>query len=101
MVSHADSRTEPAAPPAPRPVSERRLAANRANAKRSTGPKTPAGKSHARLNAVKHGLRSSLPPDNTPGLEALVDEDPRAYRRLRKALEADLRPRGAAEGLLV
>jgi hypothetical protein len=84
-----------------RPVSERRLAANRANAQRSTGPNTEQGKSRARLNATKHGLRGSLPPDRTPELSQLLDEDPRAYRKVRRALFKDLRPQGAAEVLLV
>ncbi len=33
-----------------------RVAANRANALKSTGPKTEAGKAKARLNALRHGL---------------------------------------------
>ena len=33
-----------------------RLAANRANAQRSTGPRTRAGKARSRANAVSHGL---------------------------------------------
>ena len=37
-------------------VSDRKRAANRANAKRSTGPRTEAGKRRVRQNAVKHGL---------------------------------------------
>ena len=41
-----------------RMISERRRQANRANAKKSTGPRTPQGKACARRNAVKHGLRS-------------------------------------------
>ncbi len=41
-----------------RPISERKLLANRANAKRSTGPRTEAGKAAARRNALKHGIRS-------------------------------------------
>ena len=40
----------------PAPVSERRLAANRANAQLSTGPRTEAGKAASSLNAVKTGL---------------------------------------------
>ena len=36
--------------------SERRLAANRANAQLSCGPKTPEGKAKSSLNAVKTGL---------------------------------------------
>ena len=42
-----------------RPISERKLQANRANAKRSTGPKTSAGKAAVRRNALKHGVRSN------------------------------------------
>ena len=42
-------------------ATEKQLAANRANAQRSTGPKTEAGKDIAKLNAVKHGGLSPLP----------------------------------------
>ena len=37
-------------------TSPARLAANRRNALKSTGPKTPEGKAASRLNAFKHGL---------------------------------------------
>ena len=37
-----------------------RLAANRANAQLSTGPKTPEGKERSRANSIKHGLCSSV-----------------------------------------
>lgn len=38
------------------PVSERKAAANRANAQRSTGPRTPQGKAASSLNALRHGI---------------------------------------------
>src|SRR5260370_12695982 len=41
-------------------VSEARLAANRRNAQRSTGPKTEEGKQRSRANALKHGLCASV-----------------------------------------
>lgn len=43
-----------------RPISERKLQANRANAKRSTGPRTEAGKAASRKNALKHGIMSRV-----------------------------------------
>ncbi len=43
----------------PKPVSERRLAANRANTKKSTGPKTDTGKAKVAQNATKHGLSAN------------------------------------------
>ena len=36
--------------------SEKQLAANRANARKSTGPKTIAGKNRSRFNGLIHGL---------------------------------------------
>jgi len=42
-----------------KPISEKRRAANRENAKRSTGPRTQAGRERSSRNAVKHGFRSS------------------------------------------
>ena len=40
----------------PEPISDARLAANRANAQLSTGPLSPEGKAKSSLNAVKTGL---------------------------------------------
>ena len=40
-------------------ASDKQLAANRANAKLSTGPTTEAGKKRSRRNALKHGLLST------------------------------------------
>ena len=39
-------------------TSQDRLTANRANAQKSTGPKTSEGKAASRMNATKHGLLS-------------------------------------------
>ena len=41
------------------PISEKRLAANRENAKKSTGPRTSEGRARSSRNAVKHGFRAS------------------------------------------
>jgi hypothetical protein len=43
-------------------ASEKQIAANRANAKRSTGPKTAVGKTVSSRNAFGHGLSCPLPP---------------------------------------
>ncbi len=37
-------------------ASEKQIAANRQNARKSTGPKTDAGKQRSRQNAFRHGL---------------------------------------------
>lgn len=44
-------------------ASEKQIAANRANAKRSTGPKTAVGKSRSRRNAFRHGLSLGMARD--------------------------------------
>ena len=67
-------------------ASERQIAANKANAKRSTGPRTPAGKSRSRRSAVKHGLTSKT-------VAVLFDEDPEEFEALRQGLLDDYRPK--------
>jgi hypothetical protein len=52
-------------------VSDKQIAANRANAKRSTGPKTAVGKLKSSRNAYRHGLSGPLPQD--PATSAKVD----------------------------
>jgi hypothetical protein len=41
------------------PVSDKQLAANRANAAQSTGPRSPEGKSRSAQNSRKHGFAAS------------------------------------------
>jgi hypothetical protein len=73
-------------------TSERQIAANRANALHSTGPKTPEGKAAVRHNALRHGL---LARD-----VVLPDEDFDAFEDLRNRVRADLSPVGPIEELL-
>src|SRR5215207_9117728 len=54
QTNHALTRTKPMNTS----ISEERLAANRANAQKSTGPKTREGRAASRMNALKHGLLS-------------------------------------------
>jgi hypothetical protein len=51
-------------------ISARKLNTNRANARASTGPRTPAGKESAARNALRHGLRSPISAE--PALSAAV-----------------------------
>ena len=42
------------------PLSEAQLNANRANAQKSTGPRTPEGKQKSSLNAFRHGITAQV-----------------------------------------
>jgi hypothetical protein len=54
-------------------VNDRRVRANRANAARSTGPRTKAGKAATRLNALRHGLPAAhYEPSADQEIEALA-----------------------------
>src|SRR5436190_23307771 len=74
-------------------ISEERVAANRANAQKSTGPKTSEGKAKSKMNAVKHGILSR---------EVLVaGEDQQEFTALQEWFQEDLQPVGPMEVMLV
>jgi len=74
-------------------TSDKKAEANRRNALKSTGPRTPEGKDAVRLNALRHGLRSE---------EILLPgEDEEALRELDEHLRNELQPVGELENLLV
>src|SRR5215211_4673 len=74
-------------------ASKKQIEANKRNALKSTGPKTPKGKALARLNATKHGLLSQ---------EVLLpEEDEDALKELAERLRAELQSVGEMESLLV
>jgi hypothetical protein len=69
------------------------IAANRKNAQKSTGPKTPEGRNAVRLNGLKHGLTSKilvLPGESLSDFENLLD-----------SLEAEHQPATPTEVILV
>ncbi len=65
-------------------VSEAKLAANRRNARLSSGPRSAEGKRRSSQNAVTHGLRAET--------LVLQDEDPQALDDRREAWRACLLP---------
>jgi len=91
-------------------ATDKQIAANRLNALKSTGPKTPEGRAAVRLNGVKHGLYAEtlvLPGESesdfsslfesyeaehqpaTPTEEALVQQLAMAMWRLRRLYHAE------------
>ena len=74
-------------------TSEKKAEANRRNALKSTGPKTPEGKAAVRMNALKHGLLSRE--------TLLAGEDEEALRELGERLRDELQPVGELENFLV
>jgi hypothetical protein len=68
------------------------ILANQANAQNSTGPKTEEGKAASRLNALKHGMTSSM--------VVLPNEDPAEWESFRSTMLGSLRPHGEQEQIL-
>jgi hypothetical protein len=73
------------------------IEANRANCRRSTGPKTAEGKANSKMNAIKHGILSSQVV--VQGLQ--VRERRKDFQELRKRLWEELAPVGTMEEMLV
>ena len=78
-------------------ISARKLRANRANSRRSTGPKTIAGRATAARNSRRHGLAVPIPSDPTLSAEvdALArmiagDEFPELIEAARRIAEAEV-----------
>ncbi len=74
-------------------ATEAQIEANRNNSRKSTGPKTPAGKAKSRMNALKLGLFSQA--------ALLPGEDPKPLARLHRELVAQYQPEGPGEHQLV
>jgi hypothetical protein len=74
-------------------AAERQIAANRQNAKKSTGPRSEIGKQRSRRNAFRHGLAA----------ESVVTafEDQAAYRKFERVILADYAAETAMERGLV
>jgi hypothetical protein len=73
-------------------ISDAKVEANRQNAAKSTGPKSPEGKAAACMNAVKHGVLAKV--------LVLPDEDKAAVDEYRRELLEQLRPVGKLERVL-
>ena len=68
------------------------IQANRLNAQKSTGPRTPEGKERASQNALKHGLLAR---------EAVIQgEDPEEFEIYREGMLQELAPVGVVEAML-
>src|SRR6187551_2600846 len=74
-------------------ATQAQINANRANALRSTGPRSVEGKSASRFNALKHGVDAAS--------ITLPGEDPEAYQALADAYDSHYQPGGVAERFLV
>src|SRR5947209_7690102 len=70
-------------------ISDKQLAANRANALRSTGPRTNEGKHRSRENAVRHGL--------TGQITIMTPEDRDAHDKFCNELIESLTPENPLE----
>jgi len=70
-------------------TSAKQVAANRENAKKSTGPKTDATKELTKMNALRHGM--------TGQVNLMPEEDREAHDKFCAAIVESLAPEGALE----
>jgi hypothetical protein len=70
-------------------ISDKQLAANRANAKKSTGPRTRLGKARSEMNGFKHGF--------TGLATVMTQEDYEAQKEFIHPYVDDLKPVGPVE----
>ncbi len=73
----------------PVPTSEKQIAANQANAQKSTGPTSPEGKARARMNGMRHNL--------TGQAFLMTEEDRLAYDAFSKPYIETLQPANPIE----
>jgi hypothetical protein len=78
-------------------TTRKKLATNRKNAQRSTGPRTPDGKLATRLNALAHGILAK----EVIGSGAILGESPDDFESLLSGLIEVYKPSGRAEELAV
>ena len=74
-------------------ATQKQIEANRRNARKSTGPKTAAGKAASSTNALSHGLTAARD-------VLLADESADAFECLQQDVLADLDPRDALQAVL-
>lgn len=78
-------------------MTDKQLAANRRNARRSTGPKTPTGKARSSRNALKHGLLAKdVVLADGPLAESLAD-----FHDLLADFHRQLKPQGPVQKTIV
>jgi len=73
-------------------ASEAQIQANRANSRKSTGPRTADGKAAVAQNALRHGLRAEQ--------VVIKGEDPGEFESYREQMLGELHPHGALESVL-
>ena len=76
-------------------ASAAQILANRANAKKSTGPRTPEGQSTSATNSLRHGLTAA-----SATLFATKPEEREQYLQLQATLSEECLPSGTTEDLI-